>query len=163
LANRRFRQPLESGLARADKSLRLALRHRGGQPVDVLIDYYSGSGKDHSLVVAPDRLWDERRYNLVDRASASPVVDNRPVQFQEFLLTSPTETRLVWWSYWKDGRFTASGTAIKWMAIRDILGGRSGAALVAISVPVTDSRDQARARLRSAAWILSGLAGKRGD
>ncbi len=155
--------PWQPDLPPADKSTRFSMRQAGGDPVDVLVDYYAGTGKDDTLVVAPQRLWDEQRYNLVSHADVYPNVSNQAVPFQEFLLSSAGETRLVWWSYWKDGRFTTSGTALKWMALRNLLRGDGGASLVALSVPVTGSRQDARKKLESASWVLSGLAGKDGS
>jgi EpsI family protein len=151
--------PWKPDLPPADKSLLVSLRRGQAEPVDLLINYYSAAGKDHSLVVTRNRLWDEHHYNLVGDSVAYSEIGRHPVRFVEFLLNAPGESRLVWWSYWKDGQFTDSGTAIKWMAVRDVLrGDPGGAALVALSVRLAGSEDEARTQLKSAAWALSGLA-----
>lgn len=150
--------PWAPDLPPADKSFTAALRRQGGSAVDVRFDYYRGGGKDHGLIVAPERLWDERRYNLVRSGEARPRIAGRPVRFAEFLLNAPNESRLVWWSYWKDGAFTQSGAAIKWMGLRQAFSGESGAGLVALSTRVTGDLNEARARLSAASWALSPLA-----
>jgi EpsI family protein len=127
------------------------------------VDYYRGTDKDHSLIVAPNRLWDEEAYNLVASRDAAPRIGGQPQPFREFLLQSPRETRLVWWTYWKDGRFTASGSALKWMALKDMFGRHGGAALVALSVRITGTEDQARRQLAAAAWALAPLNFDKGD
>ena len=150
--------PWSPDLPPPDQRQRFDLRPQGGEEaVDVLVDYYRGTDKDHSLIVAPNRLWDERAYNLLASSAAAPSIGGRPQPFREFLLQSPGETRLVWWSYWKDGRFTDSGSALKWMALKDLFGRQGGAALVALSVRISGTEEEARSRLAAAAWALDPL------
>jgi EpsI family protein len=156
--------PWSPDMPAPDQRQRFDLRRHGSEePVDVLVDYYRGSDKDHSLIVAPNRLWDERAYNLLANGAAAPVIGGRVQPFREFLLQSPQETRLVWWCYWKEGRFTDSGSVLKWMALKDVFGRQDGAALVALSVRVSGTEAEARRRLAAAAWALAPLDFGKGD
>jgi hypothetical protein len=79
---------------------------------------------------------------------------------QEWIVTSPAERRLIWATYWIDGRFTSSPFAVKLMQIPAALQGREGQAIVALSTGVESTDDEARARLSDAMQALRELPGR---
>jgi exosortase A len=139
----------------AQKDLHFAIRQAGKAPVDVLYAYYQGTA--HVAAMPETQLWDERKYNLVGRDTVQEQGQGADYRFRELVLASPVERRLVWWIYWKDGRFTTSNFTIKLLALADAVKPHTGLAILAISTTVKDGDEQARARLKAALWSATKL------
>jgi hypothetical protein len=74
---------------------------------------------------------------------------------RELVLSSPTERRLVWWCYWKDGQFSTSAAAVKILSVKNAFRPHTGIALVAVSVPILGNEAAARAALRASLWTMN--------
>jgi hypothetical protein len=79
---------------------------------------------------------------------------------QESTISSPAGRRIVWSTYWIDGRFTTSPFAVKLLQIPAALRGREGQAIIALSTAVDSTDAQARARLSQAMLALRELPGR---
>jgi len=140
----------------AQNQLSFAVRHAAEVPVDVLYTYYQGPA--HGTALPETQLWDERRYNLVGQAELHEQGQDGDYRLRELVLSSPGERRLVWWTYWKDGRYTTSNLAVKLLALGDAFKPHTGLAIMAISTVVKNDDEEARARLRTALWSIRKLA-----
>jgi hypothetical protein len=76
---------------------------------------------------------------------------------KEWLITSASEKRLIWTSYWVDGRFTTSLLGLKLMQAQAALLGNNGEAIIAVSTIIDGTDDEARQRLLSAMKALTDL------
>jgi EpsI family protein len=141
-------------LSGADKRISLSLQHRPAAAVDFVLNYYKDDAKSHALAVADNQLWDERHYDLVGTATALEKWEGGVLALRELVLSSPSDRRLVWWCYWKDGQFSTSGAIIKLLSVKHAFGPHTGTALVAISAPILKSEAEARSSLRSALWTM---------
>jgi exosortase A len=135
------------------------LQFRGVAPVDVLLGTYRDEVSSRTASMPENQLWDEREYNLV----RSGDIQAGGKVFRELVLAGPAERRLVWWTYWKDGRFTSSNLQTRLLAVRNAFGNRTGVALLVLSTPVRAGDAQARATLRSALWIVNGISSVEGS
>ena len=86
-------------------------------PVDLFLDYYARPRPGHSMTAHVNQFWNAGKWTLSDAGTATAVLAGRPIQLQEWIITSPIEKRMVWSSYWVDGRFTTSLLRVKlWQA-----------------------------------------------
>lgn len=141
----------------ARKQYHFAIHQADAPPVDVLFAYYRDGAH-----MPESELWDERKHNLVAEGMVRELGWDRDYPLGELVLSSPRERRLVWWIYWKDGRYTSSNLTIKLLAIADAGKPHTGLAMVAISTAVKDSDEQARARLKAALWAITRLTASQG-
>jgi exosortase A len=144
--------PWSPKLSGADRQLRLSLQHHPAVPIDFVLNYYRDDTKTHALTES--QLWDENHYNLISAGNRSERWAGEALPLRELVLSSPTERRLVWWCYWKDGQFSTSGAAVKLLSVKNAFHPHTGIALVALSVPILESEEAARANLRSSLWIM---------
>jgi len=70
--------------------------------------------------------------------------------FQEWLIGSPAERRLVWSTYWVDGHFATSLFKVKLLQVAAAVQGHEGQAVLALSTEVVGTPDEARYRLAQA-------------
>lgn len=142
-----------------EKQIHFAIRQFNGPPVDVVLAYYQGAG--HVAAAPETQLWDERKYNLVGQDTLREEERDADYRIRELALSSPAERRLVWWIYWKDGRYTVSNLMIKLLALANALRPHTDVAIMAISTTVKTDDGQARARLKAALWSITGLPSSR--
>jgi exosortase A len=136
----------------ANKQLRLTLQHYPAAPIDFVLNYYRDDTKTHALT--ENQLWDENHYNLISAANRHEKWAGGILPLRELVLSSPTERRLVWWCYWKDGQFSTSGAVVKLLSVKNAFRPHTGIALVAVSAPILGSEEIARASLRSSLWTM---------
>jgi exosortase A len=125
--------------------------------VDLVVDYYGRMREHHSLIASTNRLWDAHVWHLVETNAVTARLGRTQVRFNEAVITAPAEKRLVWSSYWMDGRFTNSALTIKLLQVTTVLTQNEGAALVVMSTPIEGAPEIARERLRLAAQALGNL------
>jgi len=80
-----------------------------------------------------------------------------PVQIQEWIISSHYEKRMIWSSYWVDGRFTTSLLKVKLWQSAAALRGHEGQATLILSTQMERGPDDARKRLADALASLSQL------
>ena len=80
-----------------------------------------------------------------------------PVRFQEWIITSPVEKRMVWSAYWVDGRFTTSLLQVKLRQAAAALKGHEGQAVLVLSTQMEGSLQDARTRLSRTLLALNQL------
>ena len=129
----------------------------GGELIDVAVAYYARNRAGRSLVATTNRLWDPGIWRQVDGRDLTTHIGRDSVQVREAVITSGSEQRLVWWTYWMDETFTTSSTMIKLLQLQTAFTGNEAAALIAFSTPIDGAIEDARARLHAG---LSGLSAK---
>jgi EpsI family protein len=127
---------------------RIAPPRGGAAPVDVAVVYYARNRESRSLLSSTNQLWDSTSWYAISRGTAEARLGPAPVHLNETLIASQSEQRLIWWTYWIDNRFTTSGLVLKLLQMKTAFGGNESTALVAFSIPVEGSVEDARARLQ---------------
>jgi EpsI family protein len=136
--------------------------HKAGSfalDVDVFVNYYAGGNGCHNLVSSAKKLSVQGVWRPLSQGTAEAVLGGRMVHLGEAVISSAGLTRMIWWTYWSGGRFTASGLDVKLDRLRHALSG-GGSALVAVSTPVDVENGEVRARLRRALGALGGIAAR---
>jgi exosortase A len=126
--------------------------------VDVAIEYYGRIREGRSLVAATNSLWDDAIWHQTESRNVSARIGSEPLQLREAVVSSAFGKRLVWSTYWMDGRFTTSGVMIKLLQLKTILTGNESAALIALSTPIDGAQEDAHARLKTVLMSLSDLS-----
>jgi EpsI family protein len=141
--------------ASPDQELKLALSDTANADVvDVAVLYYARIREGHSLIASTNRLWGAGLWLPLQSRGVTACLGTVPIRFMETVLTSLSERRIVWSTYWTDGQFTVSGTRIKLQQLKSVLFGHEATALVAFSAPMDGALADARSTLASA---LAGL------
>jgi EpsI family protein len=140
-----------------DAEARQAILPAGGaemDPVDLYLAYYARPRPGRSMTAHVNRFWDPESWNLAETHSITAPFAGMPVRFQEWWITSHYEKRLVWSSYWVDGRFTTSLLQVKLRQSAAALRGHEGQAALVLSTSMERGPEDARRRLSAA---LAGL------
>jgi EpsI family protein len=138
--------------AGADREVNASLLPEGASEpaVDFSIVYYGRIREGHSLIATTNRLWDAEIWRAVERSSVVAELGPQAVELDETILRAASERRLVWSSYWMDGRFTTSGLTIKLLQLKTAFTGNEASVLIAFSTPIDGAVEDARARLKTA-------------
>src|SRR5258706_10487160 len=104
-----------------------------------------------------NRFWDSQNWALSDTNAVAAAFAGKPVQFQEWIVTSPVEKRMIWSSYWVDGRFTTSLLRVKLRQASAALEGHEGQAVLVLSTQMEGSLQEARGRLSRTLSALNDL------
>jgi len=128
--------------------------------VDLYVVYYARAQAAHALTAHLNHLWNGDEWTVVSSQRAVVPVNWGSMDMQESIVTSPTGRRIVWSSYWINGRFTTNSFSVKLLQIPAALRGHEGQAVVAVSTAVEGTDDEARARLSSAMMALQDLPGR---
>lgn len=145
----------------ADAELRIGLtatKDGAATPVDLAVEYFGRMRGQRKLIAATNEPWDQDKWRPT--GGTHPVtarLGGVPVRFSETLIASQSARRLVWSTYWLDGRFTQSATMVRLLQLKVAFTGDEGAAFVAISTPIDTTLDEARARLTAAAAAMGDL------
>jgi exosortase A len=115
--------------------------------VNVLVNYYAGVTRAHLLVASSNKLWDESIWHPVTAGTVTIVSGSTPIHFAELLIASDREQRMIWWTYWTNGRFTTNPIDVKFASLRSIFLGDQGSALIVITTPIEGTVSEARERL----------------
>jgi exosortase A len=128
--------------------------------VDLAIEYYGRMRDGHSIIATTNRLWDPDVWRQLRAGRVRAQIGNSAIQFNERVISSTSEKRLLWYSYWMDSGFTTSATIIKLLQLKTAFVGDPAGALVAVSTPIDGSDEDARIRLREALSSVSDLPGR---
>jgi EpsI family protein len=141
----------------ADTQTAASISNAGATPVDLYLGYYARPRPGHSMTAHFNRFWEDRTWTLADSGNVTAPFAGGPVQFQEWVVTSNVEKRLIWSTYWVNGRFTTNLLKVKLMQAAAALQGHEGQAVVALSTPIDTTPEEARHRLSAALLALDQL------
>jgi exosortase A len=142
-----------------DARLTLAMRQSDSSllDVDVFVNYYAGRHGTRDLLNANNKLWAEDLWRPLSDGTAETAIGSRPITVGESVIGSGGLKRVVWWTYWRAGRFTTSARVLKLEALRHVFSGGAGSALVALSTPAPGDLNEARVRLNEAFHALGAI------
>ena len=80
-----------------------------------------------------NRFWDAEKWTLADSNAITATLAGKQVAFQEWIVTNPVEKRMIWSTYWVDGRFTTSLVKVKLWQAGAALKGHEGQAVLVLS------------------------------
>jgi exosortase A len=143
--------------AGADIQTAGSISEGGATPVDLYLGYYARPRPGHSMTAHFNRFWEDRTWTLADSGNVTASFAGSPVQFQEWIVASQLEKRVIWSTYWVNGRFTTSLLRVKLLQAAAALQGHEGQAAVALSVPLDTTPEEARLRLSAALSALDQL------
>jgi EpsI family protein len=126
-------------------------------PVDLYLGYYARPRPGHSMTAHLNNFWEDKVWTLADSGNATAQFAGSPVQFQEWIVTSRTQRRIIWSSYWVNGQFTTSLFKVKLRQAAAALQGHEGQAVVVLSTPMDTTPEEARRRLSRALLELNQL------
>jgi len=104
-----------------------------------------------------NRFWDPEKWAVSETQAATSPLGGTQVQFQESIISTPIERRMVWSSYWVDGRFTTSLLKVKLWQSSAALRGHEGQAVLVLSTQMEGAPQEARRRLSDALKALNQL------
>lgn len=131
--------------------------------VDLFLGYYARPRPGHSMTAHVNRFWDTQTWTLSATDTVTATLAGNPVRFQEWIITSPVEKRMVWSAYWVDGRFTTSLLQVKLRQAAAALKGHEGQAVLVLSTQMEGSLQDARARLTRTVLALDRLPARLQD
>jgi len=142
---------------------------RDGAPsqpaVDIDIRYYVRKRGTASLMSARNHPWILSVWHPLEEHSLDRRMNGDAVPLHEAIVDFDGTRRLVWYTYWIDGRFTISSLLVRLLEFKaGISHGHS--AVIALSTPINASDDAARARLQALLAAIPDLSGslrKAGD
>jgi EpsI family protein len=104
-----------------------------------------------------NKFWEDQAWTLADSGNVTAQFANNQVQFQEWIVTTHAERRMIWSTYWVNGRFTTSLLKVKLMQAAAALQGHEGQAVVVLSTIMDTGPEEARKRLSAALLELNQL------
>jgi hypothetical protein len=110
-----------------------------------------------------NRFWDIEKWTLADSNTTTATFAGKQVAFQEWIVTSPVEKRMIWSTYWVDGRFTTSLVKVKLWQAGAALKGHEGQAVLVLSTQMEGSLGDARRRLAQTLVALDQLPARLSD
>jgi EpsI family protein len=144
----------------ADASVKMMLAQNDiAEPVELFIGYYARPRTGHTATAHLNQAWNDTIWNPASNATITAALGKSPVLLQETLINSGMEKRLVWSTYWVDGKFTPSVLRVKLLQTKGVIEGHEGQAFVALSTPVNGPMEDARVRLNGALSSLGQLSG----
>jgi EpsI family protein len=126
-------------------------------PVNLYLGYYARPRPGHTMTAHANNFWQDKTWTLADSGNATAAFGGSPVPFQEWIVTSRAEKRMIWSSYWVNGRFTTSLLKVKLRQAAAVLQGHEGQAVIALSTPMDATPEEARRQLSRALLELNQL------
>jgi EpsI family protein len=120
-----------------------------GDRVDMFLGYYVRPRPGHSMTAHANQFWNDG-WTLSSTGMVAARLGNKHIPFQEWLIGSPAERRVIWSTYWVDGRFATSLFKVKLLQAAAALQGHEGQAVIVLSTGVVGTLDEARYRLAQA-------------
>jgi exosortase A len=124
---------------------------------DLFLGYYARPRPGHSMTAHVNRFWDPEKWTLSDNSTVTTNLAGKQVAFQEWIVTSTVEKRMIWSTYWVDGQFTTSLLRVKLRQAGAALKGHEGQAVLALSTQMEGSQEEARRRLSHILMALNQL------
>jgi exosortase A len=133
-----------------------AAQHRGyymreGKPIGLLVMAYGIDAQKTQLISSSNQLLalEAARWTLMETRVQREAVAGQEIAVREAVIRDGHQTLLVWYTYWIDGRFTASDYVGKLLQARQKLLMRgTGNAAVFLFAPIADNRDEGRMAMR---------------
>lgn len=141
----------------ADTQAAASIWDGGGLPVDLYLGYYARPRPGHSMTAHINRFWEGEAWTLADSGNVTAQFAGNPVPFQEWIVTTHAEKRLIWSTYWVNGRFTTSMLKIRLLGAAAALQGHEGQAVIVLSTIMDAGPEEARKRLSAALPELNQL------
>lgn len=108
---------------------------RGEEHVDLYLAYYEWQGNGREVVAYGNRVYDRKKWRKQRNAVTKTQIGRVPVNVAVENLRSNRVQRVVWHTYWIDGRFTSSPMVAKLLQAKaDLLFGDRRAGFIAVSV-----------------------------
>jgi exosortase A len=126
-------------------------------PIDEFLGFYARPRPGHSMTAHVNRFWDADAWVLSETHVANTTLGGKPIQLQEWVINSPIEKRVIWSSYWVDGRFTTSLVRVKLWQAAAALKGHEGQAVLILSTQMEGTLQEARMRLTRSLQALHQL------
>jgi exosortase A len=130
---------------------------------DLFLGYYARPRPGHSMTAHVNRFWDAEKWTLSETHPVKAALGGWSVPFQEWIVTSPVEKRMIWSTYWVDGQFTTSLLRVKLRQASAALKGDEGQAVLVLSTQMEGSLDEARGRLSRTLRALDQLPARLDD
>jgi exosortase A len=130
---------------------------------DLFLGYYARPRPGHSMTAHVNRFWDVEKWTLADTNTVTATLAGKKIAFQEWVVTSPVEKRMIWSTYWVDGQFTTSLLKVKLRQAGAALKGHEGQAVLALSTPMEGAAEEARGRLSRTLAALGPLPARLDD
>lgn len=150
-------RPVYTGVDAEREASLIPKRPGSAVPVDLYIGYYGRARTGHSVTAHVNKLWNVRFWTGLSSSSVQSPLGPRRIVMQEWIVSSASQKRIIWASYWVDGTFTTSVLKVKLLQAQAALEGHEGEALVAVSTVIDGTVEGARERLSSAMSDLDGL------
>ncbi|HWU54372.1 MAG TPA: exosortase A [Rhizomicrobium sp.] len=130
---------------------------------DLFLGYYARPRPGHSMTAHVNRFWDMEKWTLAGTSAVKAAFGGKQVAFQEWIVTSPVEKRMIWSTYWVDGQFTTSLLRVKLRQAGAALKGHEGQAVLVLSTQMEGAADEARGRLSRTLQALNQLPARLDD
>jgi exosortase A len=130
---------------------------------DLFLGYYARPRPGHSMTAHVNRFWDVEKWTLADSRTVTATLAGKKIAFQEWIVTSAAEKRMIWSTYWVDGQFTTSLLRVKLRQAGAALKGHEGQAVLALSTQMEGSLEEARGRLSRTLAALEPLPARLDD
>jgi exosortase A len=141
----------------ASVSAGLARANGAAVPVDVNIQYYNRTRDAASLLSARNHAWRTEDWHATEHRAASLDTKGTRIPFDEAVINNGDAKRLVWTTYWIDGRYTTSSLMVRLLEFKSgIVHGHS--AVLAFSTPITSTTAEARQRIEAAVAAYPDLS-----
>ena len=129
----------------------------GGKPVSLFVGYYARPRAGRTVIAHLNRPWDDRFWNPSGGAEVGAKLGGTAIELNEYVISSGSSKRLVWFTYWADGSFTNKPLLVRLLQAKAALDGHDGQAVIALSTPLDVSLDEARSRLGNALTSLGPI------
>lgn len=130
---------------------------------DLFLGYYARPRPGHSMTAHVNRFWDPEAWTLSDTNAITAPLGGKQIAFQEWIVTSPVEKRMIWSTYWVAGRFTTSLLKVKLWQAGAALKGNEGQAVLVLSTQMEGTPEEARRRLSRTLLALDQLPARLDD
>lgn len=128
----------------------LSQTYVGPGTAHLYVAYYTFQRYGAKIISGQNRIEDEDNWRRASSGIATATVDGQSMQVSKQVLTGRNQQRRVaWFFYWVDRQFTANPLRAKLLGARGtLLSGNPEAAVVVIAADVTNTEEEAEARLR---------------
>jgi EpsI family protein len=130
---------------------------------DLFLGYYARPRPGHSMTAHVNRFWDPEKWTLSETHTVTAALAGKKIAFQEWIIASPVEKRMIWSTYWVNGQFTTSLLRVKLRQASAALKGDEGQAVLVLSTQMEGSLEEARGRLSRTLLALDQLPARLDD
>ena len=125
------------------------VRYRNGARwIDLYVAYYAYQGQGREVVAYGNRVYDDGAWQWLRSGTASATIGQTDSTVATMLLRHKIGRRVVWYSYWVDGRYTGNSIFAKLLQAKaEVLFGERRAGFVAIAADDGTDADTMRSFL----------------